>query len=1167
MSPRTIKDRYVLSPNPRCGGMAGVYQAVDLYEKMRTVAVKVFKSGRIDTEILAESFRRETQALKELKHHSIVELFDSGEDENTGEYFLVLEWMEQDLETLLQKNPIEGWDAYWDNIASPILNALAFSHERQYVHRDIKPSNILIDADGKPKLADFGISKLRSYFRPTVTLREFVSRPFAPPEHDDGSYPYIRDVFSFGVLTLKCLTKVNIVDYDSIGRAISEFDAPQDIKNIIEHSVATEPRERQANAEVLLAELNSVQQARSSSQATQTCYFQLTNTALKKLQNELQLPEREIKKIVLEDLNAGCAIAKKDDQTNQKISEQKYTIFGFSYKYLVKAEAGLLVIIDAHSFSNARLEQYRERYWQPPYQFKIIVGKPPNIWEAEEVILELELLIEEQEAKIKQSEEEEKKQGIFRVWSDILRAKLDWEQQREEALKYTNFTIDGNRVIFQLAELPDEYIVGQSWLVKNAKGFSILGGDVEKINQDQLYLYIQYGKPDSLPLWGKLEFDTRLAEIAIERQKNALSAVQYDRAVRSDLREFLVGIKEIETPSLDAEIQLINLDLNKSQKEVVKAALSTQDFLLVQGPPGTGKTTFITEVILQTLQQNPEARILLSSQTHVALDNALERVQKKHPDLKLIRIGNSERVSEGVSSLLLEEQMEKWRNDALSKGKNFLNDWCTNNGISKQELEKVALFQSLKNIERDLSSLRQELESHKLEKENNFPSNNNSINYRQQGKRSIPVQKKEEFQFLEAEIKRLEERAKTLRDEKKQKAKSLQEITKIKTDELLRCSAEELDARSKNLIESSTSNDAQLLEGLINRHLQKLGFSYDIVRLSDLFLEMFNLQQDWFEQFGRNERFNIPLLKRSQVVAGTCVGFPKEILQVEFDLCIVDEVSKATATEVLIPMSRSKRFLLVGDPQQLPPFQDEASRNSGFLKDYGLTTEDIRETLFDHLWGILPDECRKMLTIQHRMVKPIGKLISSCFYEGKLDSNGPNFDEDLIRILPKSVTWLTTSGLQNSREQIANSSFNNACEVKLIFSWLQKLNQVAKEVKKRYSVAVLTGYAAQLRLLNRKLDAQQDSLPALTIECNTVDAFQGREADIVFYSVTRSNREGKMGFLRDEARLNVALSRGRLALVIVGDHQFCKTLGYNPLRQVLKYIEQSREDCILMEPN
>lgn len=116
-------------------------------------------------------------------------------------------------------------------------------------------------------------------------------------------------------------------------------------------------------------------------------------------------------------------------------------------------------------------------------------------------------------------------------------------------------------------------------------------------------------------------------------------------------------------------------------------------------------------------------------------------------------------------------------------------------------------------------------------------------------------------------------------------------------------------------------------------------------------------------------------------------------------------------------------------------------------------------------------------------------------------------------------------------------------------------------------MAVLTGYAAQLKLLNRSLDSEGNNWQALTVECNTVDAFQGREADIAVYSVTRSNQEGKVGFLRDAERLNVALSRGKVGLVIVGDHYFCRTSHENPLHRVLDYIECHPENCALKEAN
>ncbi len=168
------------------------------------------------------------------------------------------------------------------------------------------------------------------------------------------------------------------------------------------------------------------------------------------------------------------------------------------------------------------------------------------------------------------------------------------------------------------------------------------------------------------------------------------------------------------------------------------------------------------------------------------------------------------------------------------------------------------------------------------------------------------------------------------------------------------------------------------------------------------------------------------------------------------------------------------------------------------------------------------------------------------------------------------MTWLTTARLSHRTEQSVNKAegktYNNACEVNIIVQLLKQLNQVAVKAGKRYSVAILTGYSAQVSLINRKLAAEIKNWQALTLECNTVDAFQGREANIAIYSVTRSNQEGKVGFLRDVERLNVALSRGQVGLVVVGDHFFCRTLPLeNPLYKVFDYIENHPENCQVKE--
>ena len=215
--------------------------------------------------------------------------------------------------------------------------------------------------------------------------------------------------------------------------------------------------------------------------------------------------------------------------------------------------------------------------------------------------------------------------------------------------------------------------------------------------------------------------NTRLAEIALNRQKYALDAIRYDRAVRSDLRDLLTGSIEITVQSPIPEIKFAQT-LNGSQKEAVQAALSKQDFLLLKGPPGTGKTTFITEVILQTLIENPNARILLSSQTHVALDNALERLETLNPELRLIRIGRPEQVADSVRPLLIEEQMNQWRERAIKQGHHFISKWSADKGISPENLKKAALCRALKTIAIKIENLRAELVERKQHKDQKFPA-------------------------------------------------------------------------------------------------------------------------------------------------------------------------------------------------------------------------------------------------------------------------------------------------------------------------------------------------------------------------------------------------------------------------------------------------------------
>jgi superfamily I DNA and/or RNA helicase len=128
------------------------------------------------------------------------------------------------------------------------------------------------------------------------------------------------------------------------------------------------------------------------------------------------------------------------------------------------------------------------------------------------------------------------------------------------------------------------------------------------------------------------------------------------------------------------------------------------------------------------------------------------------------------------------------------------------------------------------------------------------------------------------------------------------------------------------------------------------------------------------------------------------------------------------------------------------------------------------------------------------------------------------------------------------------------------------MGTLAENRNRRYKVAVLTGYAEQKKLLERTFAPYVEQHPRLQLEWNTVDAFQGREADVAIYSVTRSNPSRKLGFLKENRRLNVALSRGRYYLVLVGDIHFAREIdGENPFGRVIQHIELNPNECCIRD--
>lgn len=252
----------------------------------------------------------------------------------------------------------------------------------------------------------------------------------------------------------------------------------------------------------------------------------------------------------------------------------------------------------------------------------------------------------------------------------------------------------------------------------------------------------------------------------------------------------------------------------------------------------------------------------------------------------------------------------------------------------------------------------------------------------------------------------------------------------------------------------------------------------------------------------------------------------------EFDVVVIDEATQATEPSCLIPITKAKKVIMAGDHKQLPPT----------IKNQEAAKRGLEETLFERLAYEYGDVIKDMLTKQYRMHEDIMNFSSEHFYDGVLEADDSVIDhtlEDLDfdtsqvdesmqdvtdPVTPVSFINLTGSNVQEESKKDSNSKLNRE-EAKYIIQ-LSK-NFLAGDINPE-NLAVISPYQDQVDLIQSKLDYEN-------LEVDTVDGFQGREKEVILISLVRSNRNNKIGFLRDVRRLNVALTRAKRKLVVVGD--------------------------------
>jgi len=307
-------------------------------------------------------------------------------------------------------------------------------------------------------------------------------------------------------------------------------------------------------------------------------------------------------------------------------------------------------------------------------------------------------------------------------------------------------------------------------------------------------------------------------------------------------------------------------------------------------------------------------------------------------------------------------------------------------------------------------------------------------------------------------------------------------------------------------------------------------------------------------------RINSDLFGEARVIASTLVGSANRLLDGQkFGTLFIDEAAQALEAACWIPMRRISRVVLAGDHCQLPPT----------VKSIAALKAGLGKTLMERIVEMHP-EAVTLLKIQYRMNDDIMRFSSNYFYEGKVES-APEVKYRSILDLDTAMEWISPENPDNPecpdnpdypdyREQFVGESFGriNKAEAELTLDTLQHyFERIGKQrlLDERIDVGIISPYRAQVQYLRRLLMKREYFKPfRRLISVNTVDGFQGQERDVIVISLVRSNDEGQIGFLRDLRRMNVAITRARMKLIILGDKQ---TMTRHPFyRQLWQYIEQ-----------
>ncbi len=625
----------------------------------------------------------------------------------------------------------------------------------------------------------------------------------------------------------------------------------------------------------------------------------------------------------------------------------------------------------------------------------------------------------------------------------------------------------------------------------------------------------------------------------------------------------------------------------ESQREAIINGIKSKDAFLVMGPPGTGKTTVILEWIKYFVHEK-HMRVLVSSQNNKAVDNVLERIIEEQ-GIDVLRIGSEAKLQENVKECMFENKIktlreriavasktnsekleelsliwEKKLNDfeklkslviVLDEKRNAL-DKDINNILIPLHKKLSALVSQITEIQLKITNLNKKFEAKTAIEEKRDNASNAIMKFLYSFV----------FFFCSFIIKSTSKKILKLKEQEKNTIKSYLSIkttydrafSDIETGSFSAYNNVENDVCNyiSEISSDIDNNEAASFDGMFDfdvsfetlNNIESISnfeqaIKNEIIRARSTA----EVISTWSSEIASEQTYSLEklVLQNVNLVGATCIGISsqKRFAELDFDVTIIDEAGQIQIHNALVPMSLSNKLIMLGDHKQIPPSADPDLIDA--CLDHDIDPSLLKMSLFENLYNLLPDLNKRMLDTQFRMPGEIADIISEWFYNSEYKS--PPFKRNLPSIVPviseKPFIVIDTSDNKNRLEQCeivgGEKKYHNDLECEIIVDVISHLAERQFDLS---DVGVIAGLNFQVERIKNKLIKAGFDKTLVNEMVASLDSFQGQERKVILYSFTRSSKRPpeiiRVGFLSELRRINVAMSRCKQTLIMIGDMTF-----------------------------